>query len=93
VPLARAICDQPAADDSCLRQVFPKQAQFDFGLKVARQMGYDTARGRLDLTHHPFCTTFALGDVRITTRGTNAILVTRYSRRCTRPATRCMSRA
>jgi carboxypeptidase Taq len=68
VPLVRTICDQPVADDTCLRQVFPKQAQFDFGLKVAREMGYDTARGRLDLTHHPFCTTFALGDVRITTR-------------------------
>ena len=68
VPLVRTICDQPVADDSCLRQAFPKQAQFDFGLKVAREMGYDTARGRLDLTHHPFCTTFALGDVRITTR-------------------------
>jgi carboxypeptidase Taq len=68
VPLVRAICDQPVADDSCLARVFPKQAQFEFGLKVAREMGYDTARGRLDLTHHPFCTTFALGDVRITTR-------------------------
>ena len=68
VPLVRTICDQPAADDSCLRQVFPKQAQFDFGLKIAERMGYDTRRGRLDLTHHPFCTTFALGDVRITTR-------------------------
>lgn len=68
VPLVRTICDQPVADDSCLRQVFPKEAQFDFGLEVARQMGYDTARGRLDLTHHPFCTTFSLGDVRITTR-------------------------
>ena len=68
VPLVRTICDQPPADDSCLRQVFPKQAQLDFGLQVARQMGYDTARGRLDLTHHPFCTTFGLGDVRITTR-------------------------
>ncbi|MEJ0075562.1 MAG: carboxypeptidase M32 [Alphaproteobacteria bacterium] len=68
VPLARAICDQPAADDGCLRQVFPKAAQFEFGLKVAECMGYDMRRGRLDLTHHPFCTTFALGDVRITTR-------------------------
>jgi carboxypeptidase Taq len=68
VPLVRTICDQPLADDSCLRRVFPRQAQLDFGLKVARQMGYDTRRGRLDLTHHPFCTTFALGDVRITTR-------------------------
>ncbi len=68
VPLARTICDQAVADDSWLRQVFPKAAQFEFGLKVAQRMGYDTRRGRLDLTHHPFCTTFALDDVRITTR-------------------------
>jgi carboxypeptidase Taq len=33
-----------------------------------RQIGYDLERGRLDKTHHPFCTTFSLGDVRITTR-------------------------
>ena len=39
VPLVRTICDQPAADDSCLRQVFPKQAQFDFGLKRRRAHG------------------------------------------------------
>jgi carboxypeptidase Taq len=31
-------------------------------------MGYDLERGRLDETHHPFCTRFAAGDVRITTR-------------------------
>ena len=31
-------------------------------------MGYDLERGRLDKTHHPFCTKFAAGDVRITTR-------------------------
>jgi carboxypeptidase Taq len=68
VPMVRAICDQPAADDSCLRQAFPKAAQLDFGLSVAQRMGYDTRRGRLDLTHHPFCTKFSAGDVRITTR-------------------------
>ena len=68
VPMVNAICDQPAADDSCLRQDFPKQAQFDFSLDVAKHLGYDTARGRLDLTHHPFCTRFSSGDIRITTR-------------------------
>jgi len=31
-------------------------------------MGYDLERGRLDKTCHPFCTKFAAGDVRITTR-------------------------
>jgi Zn-dependent M32 family carboxypeptidase len=28
VPMVRAICEQPAADDACLRQAFPKAAQF-----------------------------------------------------------------
>jgi carboxypeptidase Taq len=68
VPMVRAICDQPAADDSCLRQMFPKAAQFDFALRVVARMGYDLNRGRLDITHHPFCARFAAGDVRITTR-------------------------
>jgi carboxypeptidase Taq len=68
VPMVRAICDQPPSDDTCLHQTFPKAVQFDFGLNVARRMGYDLKRGRLDLTHHPFCTKFSDGDVRITTR-------------------------
>ena len=68
VPIVDAICDQPAADDSCLRQMFPKQAQFDFALHAATCLGYDVKRGRLDLTHHPFCTQFSAGDIRITTR-------------------------
>ncbi|HUI96135.1 MAG TPA: carboxypeptidase M32 [Xanthobacteraceae bacterium] len=68
VPLARAICDQPPPDDGCLHRGFAEDAQLAFGLSVATQMGYDLARGRLDKTHHPFCTKFAAGDVRITTR-------------------------
>ena len=32
------------------------------------RLGYDLDRGRLDKTHHPFCTRFGSGDVRITTR-------------------------
>jgi len=68
VPLARAICDQPAPDDAVLRRSFGEPEQLAFGLSVARQMGYDIDRGRLDKTHHPFCTKFAAGDVRITTR-------------------------
>jgi carboxypeptidase Taq len=68
VPMVRAICDQPAADDACLRQAFPKAAQFDFALHGAKSLGYDLKRGRLDLTHHPLCTRFSADDVRITTR-------------------------
>jgi carboxypeptidase Taq len=55
-------------DDACLNRSFDETAQLDFGLKIAAQMGYDLERGRLDKTRHPFCTKFASGDVRITTR-------------------------
>ena len=68
VPMVRAICEQPAPDDSSLRQTFAKAAQFDFALHVAERLGYDFKRGRLDLTHHPFSTRLSAGDVRITTR-------------------------
>jgi carboxypeptidase Taq len=68
VPIVRAISEQEPLDDSCLRGNFDEAAQFDFGLSVARQIGYDLGRGRLDKTHHPFCTKFSGGDVRITTR-------------------------
>src|SRR5262249_36540645 len=65
VPLVRAICEQAPADDSCLTRRFAEQAQLDFGLSVAAQMGYDLERGRIDKTRHPFCTKFAADDVRI----------------------------
>jgi carboxypeptidase Taq len=68
VPIVRAIAEQPVADDSCLRGSFPEAAQIEFGLAVAKRYGYDLDRGRLDKTHHPFCTKFSAGDVRITTR-------------------------
>ncbi|MBZ0305925.1 MAG: carboxypeptidase M32 [Anaerolineae bacterium] len=68
VPLVQAITDQAAADNACLLQFYPEAQQLEFGLKVAQQYGYDLKRGRQDKTHHPFCTTFSIGDVRITTR-------------------------
>jgi carboxypeptidase Taq len=68
VPMVRAICEQPAADDMILQKAFPKAGQFEFALHVAKCLGYDLKRGRLDLTHHPFSTRLSAGDVRITTR-------------------------
>jgi carboxypeptidase Taq len=68
VPIVRAISEQPAADDRCLRGVFAEPAQLDFSRAVIKEIGYDLDRGRLDKTHHPFCTKFSAGDVRITTR-------------------------
>lgn len=68
VPIVMAITSQPAADDSCLRQIYLEPKQLNFGVEVIKHFGYDFNRGRQDKTHHPFMTKFSLGDVRITTR-------------------------
>lgn len=68
VPMVQAITAQPEADDSCLRQAYPEAQQIAIGEQIIRRLGYDFDRGRQDKTHHPFMTTFSLGDVRITTR-------------------------
>ena len=68
VPVVQAITSEPPADDSCLHRHYPEAQQLTFGLDVARRLGYDLQRGRQDKTHHPFTTTFSIGDVRITTR-------------------------
>jgi carboxypeptidase Taq len=68
VPLVEQVAAQEPIDDSVIKQFFPKDGQLAFGEKVARELGYDFNRGRLDLTHHPFMTKFSIGDVRITTR-------------------------
>jgi carboxypeptidase Taq len=68
VPIVGAITEQAAIDNRCLRGFFGEARQLDFNLAVADRIGYDRRRGRLDKTHHPFCTKFSAGDVRITTR-------------------------
>ncbi len=47
---------------------WPVAAQQAFERGVLRDMGYDFEAGRVDVAPHPFCTTFDLHDVRITTR-------------------------
>ncbi len=67
-PLAQAITSQPPADDACLRQRFPHAAQMQISQEITARLGFDYQRGLLELTHHPFETNFAVGDVRINTR-------------------------
>ena len=68
LPISQAILSSSPADDSCLRVHYPEDRQLSFATEVARQIGYDFERGRIDKTHHPFMTKFSLGDIRITTR-------------------------
>jgi len=59
-------CEQ--VSDAFLHQFYPKQQQWDFGMDLIRQLGFDFEAGRQDLSEHPFTTSFNKNDVRITTR-------------------------
>lgn len=55
-------------DDRLFHQVYDHDNQLAFSKLVLTRMGYDFHRGRLDLSAHPFTTSFHPTDVRITTR-------------------------
>jgi carboxypeptidase Taq len=55
-------------DEGPLRQSFAVDKQWEFGMRVAKAMGFDLGHGRQDKSAHPFTTSFHPTDVRITTR-------------------------
>lgn len=55
-------------DDQFLYQKFDKDQQWQFGLDLLKNMGYDFEAGRQDISPHPFTSTFSPMDVRVTTR-------------------------
>ena len=67
-PLLNKITEAEQVHDDFFYQQFDKQKQFDFSMAVLRKMGYDLKAGRQDLSEHPFTTSFASTDVRVTTR-------------------------
>lgn len=66
--LLRRIKNAQQVDDSFFNWQFDKEKQFGFSLDVLRSMGYDFDAGRQDYSEHPFTTSFAPTDVRVTTR-------------------------
>ncbi len=58
----------PVVDDSFLKSNYPKQQQWDWGMHLIKQLGFDFEAGRQDVSEHPFTTNFSAKDVRITTR-------------------------
>lgn len=66
--LLAQIAARPQVDDHFLRRHFPKDKQWEWGLWLAGQLGYDFKAGRQDLSEHPFSISFNPHDVRITTR-------------------------
>jgi carboxypeptidase Taq len=68
VELIQAIAARPQVEDSFLHLPYDEQKQWDFGVEVITEFGYDWQRGRQDKSAHPFTTSFSVNDVRITTR-------------------------
>jgi carboxypeptidase Taq len=68
VPLVNTVTALDPVDSAALNRTYTPEQITAFATDVIKRFGYDFERGRLDRTHHPFCTTFSIGDVRITTR-------------------------
>ena len=51
-----------------LKRGYPIDAQETFGKQAAAAIGFEFDRGRLDVTHHPFCAGMGPDDCRLTTR-------------------------
>ncbi len=49
-------------------QYYPEPEQLAFARDTIDALGFDFQKGRVDLSAHPFCTSFAPVDVRLTTR-------------------------
>lgn len=67
-PFVRQILEQPEIDNSVLYQHYNKDKQWNFGIDLLKNMGYDFDAGRQDISSHPFSIGFGPNDVRVTTR-------------------------
>ena len=78
VPLVQACIGSSRRPDDGLfsQRVYPVDAQQAFVREVAKRIGFDFNRGRLDTTAHPFCTSLGPDDCRITTRWNDRFLPT-----------------
>jgi carboxypeptidase Taq len=75
VPLIEKIAGSDSRPNSeVLHRNFPVEAQKAFAKHASEQIGFDYTRGRLDETHHPFCTEIGPNDCRILTRYDSSFL-------------------
>lgn len=69
VPLAKTIKEQGTASDAAfLKQPYNEDKQWQLGLDLLAQMGFDFEAGRQDRSEHPFTMSLSPKDVRVTTR-------------------------
>ena len=68
VPFISKITQSNHIDDSFFYQHFDQRKQWDFGIELLKQMGYNFDSGRQDISAHPFSSHFSPEDARVTTR-------------------------
>ena len=68
VKLLQQIAAAKQVKDDFLYGKYNEKKMDAFSVGIATQFGYDWTKGRQDRAPHPFCTTFSVNDVRITTR-------------------------
>jgi len=66
--LLKKIAQKPEPDCSFLNDEIDAESQARFNLELTKYLGFNSNRGRLDISAHPFTTTLGSHDVRITTR-------------------------
>jgi carboxypeptidase Taq len=68
VTFVKQIAEKPQNEDNFMYKHFDKDKQWQIGLDILKEMGYDFEAGRQDASSHPFTTNFSSQDVRVTTR-------------------------
>ncbi len=68
VTFVKKIAAKPQNNDAFMYLYYDREMQWDLGLNLLKQMGFDFESGRQDASSHPFTTNFSPEDVRITTR-------------------------
>lgn len=66
--LLKYVNTKPQIDNSFMEGDFESDKQLVFSKQILEAMGYDFAHGRMDISTHPFSTSFHPTDSRITTR-------------------------
>ncbi len=66
--LLQQVQQQCLADDNFLHQHYDKDKQWNWGMYLIKELGFDFEAGRQDISEHPFTTNFSSQDVRLTTR-------------------------
>ncbi|MGH3118876.1 MAG: carboxypeptidase M32, partial [Gaiellales bacterium] len=74
IPLIREVAAADQVDTSFAHGHFPVEKQELFGREIVEGLGYTSEAWRLDPTVHPFATSIALDDIRLTTRYSEADL-------------------